>query len=147
MRKREYWLSAVSFLNNAIEASLDNRADAHCISAEAAKCALRLLDQRLLFGANVLQTEMSAKFGNARDWAARRVPSSTDLSGVEASVAELFRSVTDGIVSHSIMHSRMAAYRRRQGESDADVPARRRAVWEHASQLGLGEIRPYYLSL
>ena len=144
--KWEYWFSAVSFLNNAIEASLDNHASTQCISAEAAKCGLRFLDQRLLFGANVLQTEMSAKFGNVRDGTARHVPSSTGLSGTETSVAELFRSVTDGIVSHSIMHSRMAAYRRRQGESEVDVRARRRAVWEHASQLGLGEIRPYYRS-
>ena len=144
--KWEYWFSAVSFLNNAIEASLDNQANMQCISAEAAKCALRFLDQRLLFGANVLQTEISAKFGNARDGTARHVPSSTGLSGTETSVAELFRSVTDGIVSHSIMHSRMAAYRRRQGESEVDVRARRRAVWEHASELGLGEIRPYYRS-
>ncbi|OLQ04062.1 hypothetical protein AK812_SmicGene12928 [Symbiodinium microadriaticum] len=35
----------------------------------------------------------------------------------------------------------MAAYRRRQGESEVDVRARRLVLWEHALVLDLGDIR------
>ena len=39
-----------------MESALDERGNVHCISAQATICALRVLHQRLLFRANVLQT-------------------------------------------------------------------------------------------
>ena len=60
--KWEYWFCSIAFFNNLIEAGLSPRHTAACISDNALKCALRFLDQRLLFGSRVLQTEIDRKF-------------------------------------------------------------------------------------
>ena len=138
--KWEYWLGSVSFLNHAVATALGTEGqDIQVLSAEALKCALRFLDQRLLFGAQVLQTEIIRKFGRA-------ALQTSALPESEAAVAEVLRSVTASIVTHSLMRSHLAMFRRKPGETDEVLKGRRRRVWETAESLGLGKIRAFHRS-
>ena len=134
--KWEYWFCSIAFFNNLIEAGLSPRHTAACISDNALKCALRFLDQRLLFGSRVLQTEIDRKFhGDLQR------PTVSQLTEADEKVAEVLRAMPGAVLTHSAMQGRLAAYRRRQQESAEDVSQRRRAVWERAEALGLGQIQ------
>ena len=133
--KWEYWLCSVAFLNNLIESAYDPRQPTSQISDCAVKCALRFLDQRLLFGSRVLQTEMACKFGTNSE------QRGSQQHDADSEAAEVFRAMPAAIIAHTATQSRLAVYRRRQQESSEQVHQRRRAVWERAERLGLGQIR------
>ena len=57
MGKWEYWAGSVAALNQMVDGALSG-CHGRTVDDNALKCAVRFLDQRLLFGANVLASEM-----------------------------------------------------------------------------------------
>ena len=142
MGKWEYWCCTVAMLNHTIESSLRGDPSSRIMSENTLKCACRFIDQRLVFGAAVLQAEIDKLTRTAAASTSQRAGSlssaSEILSDVEASVSEFLRSVPDHAVSFRTLSARLTPYRRQSGERDEAWQVRRAQIFNHTAALGLG---------
>ena len=135
--KWEYWAASVAALNHAIQGGMAGTGGTE-IDDNALKCALRFVDQRLMFGANVLATEMGADPDTRRSQDATALPAGTTLSAENRTAAEVLRAVPEHVISHTILAKHVSAFRRRPGEQDQQLHGRRNRILEHLASRGFG---------
>ena len=131
-------------LAHTIETSLRGDPASRVMSDNTLKCACRFIDQRLAFGAAVLQTEIDKQARAAAGSATQRgTPSGSalgSLSETEATVSEVMRSVPEHAISFRSLSARLTPFRRHAGEQDHAWHRRRAQIFEHAAALGLGTV-------
>ena len=142
IRKWEYWAGTAAALNHIAHCGLTGT-HSNRVDDNALKCAFRFLDQRFLFGANVLAAEMGAAPTGTGPGLAGSGPhpassAASSLSPDDRAAAELLRSVPEHIITHSVLAARVSVYRRRPAEAEEALRVRRSHILEHVASLGFG---------